>query len=150
MREATSIVYGLKYIVILLGAFVAACASAQAPAGAVVNASTPSAQVLPGIEVLLAGDMAGLRGLRVGLITNHTGKLRDGSTTIDALHNDSRLELVCLFAPEHGYYQRLLAREESELGLSLIVGRWHCAYIVKRLVCQGQDEHGLRSDAEVL
>src|SRR5688500_10396622 len=109
MREATRSVYGLQYIVILLGAFVAACASAQAPTGAVVNATTPSAQVLPGIEVLLAGDMASLRGLRVGLITNHTGKLRDGSTTIDALHQDSRLKLVSLFAPEHGIRGTALA-----------------------------------------
>jgi uncharacterized protein YbbC (DUF1343 family) len=109
MTEATRSVYGLQYIAILLAALVASCASAQTPAGGVVDTTTPSAQVLPGIEVLLAGDMASLRGLRVGLITNHTGKLRDGSTTIDALHGDSRLKLVSLFAPEHGIRGTALA-----------------------------------------
>lgn len=66
-------------------------------------AATGSAQtVKPGIEVLLAGDMAPLKGLRVGLITNHTGMLRDGRSTIDALHADPRVKLVALFGPEHG------------------------------------------------
>jgi hypothetical protein len=77
MREATRSVFGLQYIVIFLGATVAACAPAQAPGGSAVKTTTASAQVAPGIEVLLSGDMASLRGLRVGLNTNHTGKLRD-------------------------------------------------------------------------
>lgn len=59
-------------------------------------------EVRPGIEVLSAGDMAVLRGQRVGLITNHTGKTRSGESTIDVLHRDSRIRLVSLFAPEHG------------------------------------------------
>jgi uncharacterized protein YbbC (DUF1343 family)/beta-lactamase class A len=59
-------------------------------------------QVRPGIDVLLAGDMSALKGMRVGLITNHTGKTLDGRSTIDALAGDSRIKLVALFAPEHG------------------------------------------------
>lgn len=81
----------------LLGLALAGCAAAQTPAP-----SATAASVRPGIEVLLSGDMSLLHGMRVGLITNHTGKLRDGTSTIDALSKDPRLKLVALFAPEHG------------------------------------------------
>jgi uncharacterized protein YbbC (DUF1343 family) len=43
-----------------------------------------------------------LRGKRVGLITNHTGRARDGKTTIDLLHTAPDVQLVALFSPEHG------------------------------------------------
>ena len=62
----------------------------------------PQVEVRPGIDVLVAGDMMALRGRRVGLITNHTGKTRSGESTIDVLHRDERIRLVSLFAPEHG------------------------------------------------
>ncbi|MGQ0813649.1 MAG: exo-beta-N-acetylmuramidase NamZ family protein [Gemmatimonadota bacterium] len=91
MIQVTRRFHVLQYMVCVMA--LAACASAQTP---VVES------VSPGIEVLLAGDMAVLRGMRVGLITNHTGKLRDGRSTIDALSADARLKLVKLFAPEHG------------------------------------------------
>ena len=35
-------------------------------------------------------------------MTNHTGRTRDGRTTIDALHGADRVELAALFGPEHG------------------------------------------------
>ena len=68
----------------------------------VEQTSHPDTVVQPGVEVLLAGDMHALRGMRVGLITNHTARLRDGTSTIDALNSDPRVKLVALFAPEHG------------------------------------------------
>jgi uncharacterized protein YbbC (DUF1343 family)/CubicO group peptidase (beta-lactamase class C family) len=61
--------------------------------------------VLTGIDVLRADGFRLLKGKRVGLITNHTGRARDGSTTIDLLHSSSTPEghtLVALFSPEHG------------------------------------------------
>lgn len=58
--------------------------------------------VLNGIDVLVREDFARLRGLRVGLITNHTGRDRDGRTTIDLLHAAKDVRLVALFSPEHG------------------------------------------------
>ena len=42
------------------------------------------------------------RGKRVGLLTNHTGRARDGATTIDLLHAAKDVTLVRLFSPEHG------------------------------------------------
>src|SRR5206468_3910618 len=42
--------------------------------------------VLNGIDVLVCEDFARLRGLRIGLITNQSGRDRQGRTTIDLLH----------------------------------------------------------------
>jgi len=60
------------------------------------------AAVLPGIDVLAARNFDILRGLRVGLITNHTGRSRDGRSSIDILHRAPGVRLVALFSPEHG------------------------------------------------
>ena len=58
--------------------------------------------VLTGIDVLRANGFASLQGKRVGLVTNHTGRARDGATTIDLLHGAKDVTLVRLFSPEHG------------------------------------------------
>jgi uncharacterized protein YbbC (DUF1343 family)/CubicO group peptidase (beta-lactamase class C family) len=58
--------------------------------------------VLNGIDVLVRDDFAPLKGLRVGLITNPSGRDRDGRATIDVLHAAKDMKLVALFAPEHG------------------------------------------------
>lgn len=60
------------------------------------------AQVKPGIEVLRDSDFAQLRGKRVGLITNPTGVDNSLKSTIDILKEAPEVELVALFAPEHG------------------------------------------------
>lgn len=58
--------------------------------------------VLPGIDVLEQRDFDILQGKRVGLITNHTGRSRDGRSTIDILHRAPGVRLAALFSPEHG------------------------------------------------
>jgi uncharacterized protein YbbC (DUF1343 family)/CubicO group peptidase (beta-lactamase class C family) len=65
-------------------------------------ASPAKTPVWNGIDVLAADEFAALRGLRVGLITNQTGRDRDGTPTIDRLHGAPEVELVALFSPEHG------------------------------------------------
>ncbi|HVA58251.1 MAG TPA: DUF1343 domain-containing protein [Gemmatimonadaceae bacterium] len=60
------------------------------------------AGVVPGIEVLLRDSMSLVRGKRVGLITNQTGRDRRGRSDIDLLAHASGVRLVALFAPEHG------------------------------------------------
>jgi uncharacterized protein YbbC (DUF1343 family) len=57
---------------------------------------------LTGIDVLERDRFALLKGKRVGLVTNHTGKDRDGRSTIDLLHGAEGVKLVALFSPEHG------------------------------------------------
>lgn len=61
-----------------------------------------TAQVKPGIEVLRDNDFAALKGKRVGLITNPTGVDNKLRPTIDILHEAPGVELVALYAPEHG------------------------------------------------
>ncbi len=58
--------------------------------------------VRPGIEVLLADSLDLVRGRRVGLITNHTGRDRAGVSSIDRLAAHPEVELVALYSPEHG------------------------------------------------
>jgi uncharacterized protein YbbC (DUF1343 family) len=54
------------------------------------------------VEVLLADSIHLIRGKRVGLITNHSGRDRRGTSTIDLLHTAPGVRLTALFAPEHG------------------------------------------------
>lgn len=59
--------------------------------------------VLTGVDVIARrGWPRDLRGLKVGLITNHTGRTRTGQSTIDVLNSSRRVELKTLFSPEHG------------------------------------------------
>jgi uncharacterized protein YbbC (DUF1343 family) len=57
---------------------------------------------LAGIDVLVAESFARLRGKRVGLLTNHTGRSRDGASTIDLIAGAPGVTLAALFSPEHG------------------------------------------------
>jgi uncharacterized protein YbbC (DUF1343 family)/CubicO group peptidase (beta-lactamase class C family) len=55
-----------------------------------------------GVDVLARRGFRELRGKRVGLVTNHTGRTRAGASTIDLLFSAPGVELVALFSPEHG------------------------------------------------
>lgn len=72
------------------------------------------APVVSGLDALRADGFAVLRGKRVGLVTNHTGRARDGATTIDLLHGAKDVQLVALFSPEHGIRGILDAKVPSE------------------------------------
>lgn len=85
----------------LLAFLVAGCvprSDSQQPA----QGAQASGRVLLGIEVLLRDSLHLVRGQRVGLITNHTGALPDGRSTIDVLQAHPEIQLTALFAPEHG------------------------------------------------
>jgi uncharacterized protein YbbC (DUF1343 family) len=73
---------------------------ALAPAGGPAEASREP--TLSGLDVLRAEGFAPLQGRRVGLVTNHTGRARDGAAGIDLLHQAKGVQLVALFSPEHG------------------------------------------------
>ena len=60
--------------------------------------------VLNGIDVLVKQNFAPLKGLRIGLITNPTGKSCRRYPTIDLLRNAPDVQLKMLFGPEHGFY----------------------------------------------
>jgi uncharacterized protein YbbC (DUF1343 family)/CubicO group peptidase (beta-lactamase class C family) len=58
--------------------------------------------VLNGIDVLEKNGFKELNNLRIGLVTNHTGRNLLGRPTIDILNEAKNVKLVSLFAPEHG------------------------------------------------
>jgi len=65
-------------------------------------APPPAVPVLAGIDVLRDEGFAPLKGLKIGLVTNQTGRARDGASTIDLLKAAPAVTLVSLFSPEHG------------------------------------------------
>ncbi|HEX7332978.1 MAG TPA: exo-beta-N-acetylmuramidase NamZ domain-containing protein [Pyrinomonadaceae bacterium] len=66
------------------------------------DGSGSSVKVLTGIDVLERDNFKQLAGMRVGLVTNHTGRNREGRQTIDVLNKAPGVKLVALFSPEHG------------------------------------------------
>lgn len=73
------------------------------PADAVPDDGTDTGkEVLTGIEVLRSRNFEGLEGKRVGLLTNPSGIDRNLRSTIDILYEAENVDLVALFAPEHG------------------------------------------------
>jgi uncharacterized protein YbbC (DUF1343 family) len=72
------------------------------------NASKTSVhgETLTGADVLARDEYAPLKGLRVGLLTNQTGLLKDGSRLPKAMQ-EGGVALTTLFSPEHGLYGEL-------------------------------------------
>jgi len=59
-------------------------------------------KVLNGIDHLLRQNFKPLHKLKVGLITNHTGRDARSIATIDLLYESRNVDLRALFSPEHG------------------------------------------------
>ncbi|MFM7215335.1 MAG: exo-beta-N-acetylmuramidase NamZ domain-containing protein, partial [Verrucomicrobiota bacterium] len=70
--------------------------------GVTTTAGPTQTEVLNGIDVLVRDNFRPLQGLRVGLVTNQTGRDRQRRPTIDLLRAATNLQLVALFSPEHG------------------------------------------------
>jgi uncharacterized protein YbbC (DUF1343 family)/CubicO group peptidase (beta-lactamase class C family) len=85
-----------------LQASVAGARARSQPGARAVQASEPHERTLTGIDVLAAEQFARLRGKRVGLLTNQTGRSANAESTIDLLAHAPGVTLVALFSPEHG------------------------------------------------
>src|SRR5829696_5528461 len=92
-----------------------ALACATTPATPV--AAQAAAGVIPGVEVLLSDSIHLIRGKRVGLITNHSGRDRNGTSTVDLLFKAPGVKLTALYAPEHGI--RGLAKPGEKIASSV-------------------------------
>lgn len=62
----------------------------------------PNSPIKLGVDNLMESKIDLLRGKRVGVITNQTGVNSKGDHIIDLLHQAPDVELVAIFAPEHG------------------------------------------------
>jgi uncharacterized protein YbbC (DUF1343 family)/CubicO group peptidase (beta-lactamase class C family) len=78
-------------------------------------------KVQTGLEVVAAEEFLPLLGLRVGLITNHSGIDSGGRRAIDLFHRAPGLKLTKIFSPEHGLSGRnegkILRARDSSTGL---------------------------------
>jgi uncharacterized protein YbbC (DUF1343 family) len=78
--------------------------------------------VIPGVEVLISDSLHLLRGKRVGLLTNHSGRDRKGKSTIDILFNAPGVKLTALFGPEHGIRGDARAGDKIASGVDSATG----------------------------
>ena len=76
--------------------------SGGSAAGRPAESFAPREAVLAGVDVLAAENFAPLKGKRVALLTNQTGRSTSGESTIDLLARAPGVSLVSLFSPEHG------------------------------------------------
>lgn len=94
-----------------------------ATANRIVPMTVPLSKVLTGIDVLERDGFKELNGLRIGLVTNHTGRNRQGRPTIDVLHKAPGVRLVALFSPEHGIRgiadEKVSDSKDEETGLPI-------------------------------
>lgn len=100
------------FLIVLAGAvFLSSCRTDTEPA------------VLAGIDVLVRENFAPLTGKRVGVITNHTGLTADGRSLVTLLAEAPTVDLVAIFAPEHGlkgeYDQKYVSGRNAATGLQI-------------------------------
>lgn len=89
---------------------------------AVLACTLASARVKPGIEVLRESGFRALEGKRVGLLTNPSGVDGNLKSTADILSEAPNVNLVALFAPEHGVRGDVYAGRKVESGVDEITG----------------------------
>ena len=85
-----------RLVWIVLGAGIGCSSGTRAP-------SPVTAQVRPGIEVLLSDSAHLIAGKRIGLLTNNTGVDHLGRRDVDLLRTAHGARLTVLFSPEHGF-----------------------------------------------
>ena len=66
------------------------------------TAPTKVSLVRTGADRLFAEVPELIRQKRIGVLTNHTGRLSDGRHLVDAIANSGIAELAALYGPEHG------------------------------------------------
>ena len=81
------------------------------------------AEVRAGIDVLRSERFARLQGARVALLTNQTGRARDGARTLDLLWAAPAVEVRAVLSPEHGFRgdvdEAVADAREPETGLPI-------------------------------
>ena len=100
----------MRRIFLLTLAVLALCACCRSQAQTCSQAPV----VKPGIEVLRDRGFAELEGKKVGLLTNPSGVDRKLQSTIDILYKAKNVDLVRLFAPEHGVRGDIYAGGHAE------------------------------------
>lgn len=75
-------------------------------------------KIATGADLLLSENIDLIEGHNLGIITNQTALLANGTHLVDALYNsDFRIKIVALFGPEHGIRGDAKAGEVVENGI---------------------------------
>ena len=77
--------------------------STLAAAAIMTESKRRNVTVDTGIDVLRAEEFARLRGAKIALLTNQTGRASDGVTTVELLWAAPEVDLRVLLSPEHGF-----------------------------------------------
>ena len=104
-----------QFLIAAAALSVVAVSSCSRPQHAAATAGP--ARVRTGLEVLLSDSLHLVKGKRVALLTNHSGRLPNGTSTIDALYKAPGVKLVALFGPEHGI--RGVAKAGEKIGTAV-------------------------------
>ena len=65
------------------------------------NAQSPE-KVETGADILVADSLHLLKNKQLGIVTNHTALLANGTHLVDTLHSMQDIKINSLFGPEHG------------------------------------------------
>ena len=92
---------------------------------AIRNPQSATRNALNGIDVLARDNFSILKGKRVGLITNQTGKDQNGNSIIDLLFKAPDVKLTTLFSPEHGIrgaldQEKITDSKDEKTGLPIL------------------------------
>ena len=88
------------YILLAVGILTTSCKSSR-------HAHSPPNPVMNGSDILFSRSATLPKGLKVGLITNHTGHTQQRHLTLNLLLESKDLELKAIFSPEHGIHGTL-------------------------------------------
>jgi uncharacterized protein YbbC (DUF1343 family)/CubicO group peptidase (beta-lactamase class C family) len=92
-----------------------------APRVVAAPAAALARPVKSGLDVIAAQQFAPLKGLRVGLIANHSSRDAQGRRAIDLLRAAPGVQLTAIFSPEHGLDgkldQKIASGTEAGTGL---------------------------------
>lgn len=80
-----------------------------------IHSGFARAKVWTGIDILEAENFSRLQGFNAGLITNLTGRNREGKRTLDLMRESVNFKLVRVFSPEHGLNGDLDRKVESSV-----------------------------------
>jgi uncharacterized protein YbbC (DUF1343 family) len=65
-----------------------------------------------GIDVLIETDFEIIKNKKVALLTNFSGRTRDGELSAEVMSKSDVFKLVTIFTPEHGFYSTIAAGTE--------------------------------------
>ena len=99
ISESPRTVWMRSAIAALLGMV---CVSAMAGSSLSQTPGPRKPIIATGAEMLAASRFAAVAGKRVGLVTNHTGRV-GGEHLADLLSKAPNVKLTAIFAPEHGF-----------------------------------------------